>query len=197
MTPGVVELDELAVFSLVDQFDAERPPIMGLPLWYLMLSVGEPANHCLDAVLTLQAAYRTFGIEAVPAPAELFVDDGRGGPTGYGDPHPRFEDGYLVGHAGLWLPESRRFIDPTVQQFPEIRGTNPIPVFVPFPEDWHHLVGQPLHAVCAETILTYLPPARTRPSHWPFGRGRVDRCRRAPPRCQQPGHQFPRSHSPH
>jgi hypothetical protein len=133
----------------------EQLPIMGLPFWYLLLVDSEPANRCLDAALMLQAAYALFGIEAVPAPAELSVPAADGGITIYGTPRPRVEDGQLIGHAGLWLPQSRRFVDTTVQQFPELRELNPAPVFLPSEYDWDEMVGHAVGAICGRTQILY------------------------------------------
>jgi len=41
---------------------------MGLPAWFVKLAEGKSARQCLDATLTIQSAFRTLGVEAVPAP---------------------------------------------------------------------------------------------------------------------------------
>ncbi|MEV8371319.1 hypothetical protein AB0P21_01225 [Kribbella sp. NPDC056861] len=133
----------------------EQLPIMGLPFWYLLIADDKPANHCLDAALTLQTAYAMDGIDAVPAPAELAVPAQDGGTTLYSNPDPRIEDDLLIGHAGLWLPQSQRFVDSTVQQFPELRELNPTPVFLPCQHDWDDLLGHAVGAICGRTQILY------------------------------------------
>lgn len=153
--PGAIDFSLDDVTPMLHATNPEQLPIMGLPFWYLLLADKEPANRCLDAALTLQAAYGLFGIEAVPAPAELSVPAADGGITIYGTPQPRVEGDQLIGHAGLWLPQSRRFIDTTVQQFPELRDLNPMPVFLPSEHDWDDLVGNAVGAICGRTQILY------------------------------------------
>jgi hypothetical protein len=83
---------------------------------------GERANRCVEAVLTLVATYTQLGIPARPHTVELTVS----GPTSdrrvvYGEREPYWDNGGFHGHAVIWLPRSRRFIDPTVEQYPEVR----------------------------------------------------------------------------
>lgn len=156
--PGEMGISEEFVSQVMAGSTAEQLPILGLPLWYLLAVEGAPANLCLDASLTLQAAFELFGIEAAPAPVELFAPDERGEPVAYGNDSPRFDNGNFIGHVGLWLPGVRRFIDPTVQQFPGLRSTNPSPVTLPTgDQDWPQLVGGMVGAICAQTRIMYRP----------------------------------------
>lgn len=64
---------------------------IGLPVWWLMLQHGNPANVCLDGALVLRTAYAQFGITAVPKLVTLVVDDPDSDhATGYGTATPHF-----------------------------------------------------------------------------------------------------------
>lgn len=77
---------------------------IGLPVWWLMLQHGNPANVCLDGALVLRTAYAQLGLTAVPKLVELVVDNpGSDHATGYGTATPHFTDNTFVGHLGLWL----------------------------------------------------------------------------------------------
>lgn len=107
---------------------------IGLPVWWLMLQRGNPANVCLDGALVLRTAYAQFGVTAVPKLVELVVTDpANDHATAYGTRTPHFVDGEdrFVGHMGLWLPQSCRFIDHSVQQFPEVRAETWLPMSLP------------------------------------------------------------------
>jgi len=113
-----------------------------------MLQHGYPANACLDGALVLRTAYTQFGITAEPKLVELLVDDpARDNVTAYGTRTPHFGHGEdpFFGHMGLWLPQSCRFIDHSIQQFPEVRAVTWLPMTLPMGRNgvtnWDQLQG--------------------------------------------------------
>jgi hypothetical protein len=66
---------------------ADRLPIWMLPhLYRYYYAAGERANHCVDAALTLAAAFAQFGIPAQPWPSATTDSPGPGrtDPVDYG-----------------------------------------------------------------------------------------------------------------
>lgn len=138
---------------------------IGLPVWWLVLQQGNPANVCMDGALVLTVAYAQFGLTAVPKLVELVVDDRTSDhATGYGTTNPHFSAGRFVGHMGLWMPASRRFVDHSVQQFPEVRAESWLPMTVPLASkgvtDWNQLRGG-FAVPRGRLILTYTPLPET------------------------------------
>lgn len=104
---------------------------LGAPVWWLNLNVDRPANACLDSALVLREAYAQLGVVAEPKVVVLHARDGATGREyEFGTARPRFEDGALVGHVGLWLPESGWFVDQTARQFEVLAGQGWLPVMV-------------------------------------------------------------------
>jgi hypothetical protein len=142
----MVAVDEREGMLGLANLPPEQLVEIGLPVWWLMLQHGNPANVCLDGALVLRTAYAQFGITAVPKLVELVVDDpARDQSTRYGTRTPHFVDGEdrFVGHMGLWLPQSCRFIDHSVQQFPQVRAVTWLPMALPLGlngvTDWDHV----------------------------------------------------------
>lgn len=93
-----------------------------LPLLWLVHAQGQEANHCVDGCMILHYAYEQLGIVAQPRAVDLVVSDQRTGKkTFYGRPDPLWEGTTFVGHCVLWLPRSGRIVDPTVEQYPQVR----------------------------------------------------------------------------
>lgn len=92
-----------------------------LPALWLSHMTGQPANHCVDGSMTLHYAYKEFGITADPRAVDLAVNDRSRQTILYGQPNPHWEGSTFHGHCILWLPETRRVIDATVEQYPEVR----------------------------------------------------------------------------
>ncbi|WP_344428922.1 hypothetical protein [Amycolatopsis minnesotensis] len=129
--PGAVHVDEDEAFALLDRLIPEQVLTVGLPVWWLLLLPGKPANICLEGAFVLREAFALFGIDAKVKLVELIVRDTRTGQaTQYGRPDPHFTGDQFRGHAGLWLPESKRFIDHSAQQFPPVRAVSWMPVSV-------------------------------------------------------------------
>lgn len=90
-------------------------------LW-LESATGKRANLCTSSCTTLHFAYAALGIQAQPRAVDLFVVDKRTGQrTLYGRPDPHWSGSTFHGHCVLWLPASRRILDPTVEQYPQVR----------------------------------------------------------------------------
>lgn len=91
-------------------------------LLWLERSRRHSQNLCVSACITLHHAYAVLGIAAHPRAVDLVVSNQRtGARTLYGRPDPYWTDTTFHGHCVLWLPGSTRFIDPTVEQYPEVR----------------------------------------------------------------------------
>jgi hypothetical protein len=91
-------------------------------LLWLEHAAGHPTNLCVSGCVTLHHAYAALGIEAQPRAVDLVVSNRRTGHrTLYGQPEPYWSGSTFHGHCVLWLPGSQRFIDPTVEQYPEVR----------------------------------------------------------------------------
>lgn len=108
---------------------------LGAPVWWLNLNVDRPANACLDSALVLREAYAQLGVAAEPKVVVLHVSDSATGREyEFGTERPRFSAARcgdeLVGHLGLWLPDSGWFVDQTAQQFDAVAGQGWQPVLV-------------------------------------------------------------------
>lgn len=92
------------------------------PMLWLEHVTGHPANLCVSSCVSLHFAYAALGIAAHPRAVDLVVDDQRADTrVMYGRRSPSWSGSVFHGHCVLWLPGSRRFIDPTVEQYPEVR----------------------------------------------------------------------------
>ncbi len=83
----------------------------------------------MSSCVTLHYAYTALGIEAHPRAVDLVVTNRRTDTrTLYGRPDPYWSEATFHGHCVLWLRGSGRFIDPTVEQYPDVRdyGLGPI-----------------------------------------------------------------------
>ncbi len=96
-------------------------PILLPTLWVLKSAErGDPANACVDACLTLHYGYGQLGIRADLQFVDLVVQDSAGHTLMHGNPQPSWDGTQLDGHCILWLPGCRRFVDPTVAQYPAV-----------------------------------------------------------------------------
>jgi hypothetical protein len=121
-TPGRLRSDNghLGQLLVADGIPPDTRVVMLLPMLWLSKAHGHRGNICLDACLTLQQAYRQLGITAELQPVELTVTDARGRVTVYGSAQPHWESDDFVGHVVLYLPGAERFVDATVEQYPQI-----------------------------------------------------------------------------
>ncbi|OAR25055.1 hypothetical protein A8W25_28745 [Streptomyces sp. ERV7] len=93
-----------------------------LPFLWAALSDGRaPANICVDACMTLRNAYGQLGVRAELLPVTVAIQKKDGGGTLYGSLTPRWKGTEWNGHCALVLPDSERFVDPTIEQFDEVR----------------------------------------------------------------------------
>lgn len=92
------------------------------PMLWLEHATGHPANLCVSRCVTLHFAYAALGITAEPRAVDLVVANQRTDQRiMYGRPNPSWSGTTLHGHCILWLPGCGRFIDPTVEQYPDVR----------------------------------------------------------------------------
>jgi hypothetical protein len=107
--------------------------LAGLWLWN-MSEDGHDAAHCIDGCLILQHALAEYGLESdVQATGVAIIH----GEQRVLYDHARYHsDGAFDGHTILIVPEAGRFIDPTIQQFPEIPSSsrNPLPLMAQIPD---------------------------------------------------------------
>ncbi|MFD9444210.1 hypothetical protein ACFWBR_38000 [Streptomyces sp. NPDC060006] len=93
-----------------------------LPFLWAALSDGRaPANICVDACLTLRNAYGQLGVRAELLPVTVAIRKKDGAGTLYGSLTPSWTGTEWNGHCALVLPDSERFVDPTIEQFDEVR----------------------------------------------------------------------------
>lgn len=112
--------EKLGHLLVSDQIPADTRIIMLLPMLWLSKARGLRGNICVDACLTLQHAYAQFGIRSEVTPVDLVVEGKDGQRIMHGTPQPHWESGSFVGHVILYLPDSQRIVDPTVEQYPQI-----------------------------------------------------------------------------
>ncbi|WP_406359336.1 hypothetical protein OID55_41450 [Streptomyces sp. NBC_00715] len=93
-----------------------------LPFLWVAVSDGRaPANICVDACLTLRNAYGQLGVRAELLPVTVAIRKKDGAGTLYGSLTPTWTGTEWNGHCALVLPDSERFVDPTIEQFDEVR----------------------------------------------------------------------------
>ncbi|MBQ0967527.1 hypothetical protein KBY91_31970 [Streptomyces sp. RK23] len=93
-----------------------------LPFLWAALSDGRaPANICVDACLTLRNAYGQLGVRAEVLPVTVAIRKKNGTGTVYGSLTPSWTGTSWNGHCALVLPDSERLVDPTIEQFDEVR----------------------------------------------------------------------------
>ncbi|MEV5605702.1 hypothetical protein AB0L33_30115 [Streptomyces sp. NPDC052299] len=93
-----------------------------LPFLWAALSDGRaPANICVDACMTLRNAYGQLGVRAELLPVTVAIQKKNGAGTLYGSLTPTWTGTEWNGHCALALPDSERFVDPTIEQFDEVR----------------------------------------------------------------------------
>lgn len=124
-------------------FNPEVPPDLLVELLPVMMwlenAVGHSTNRCSVACATLVHTYSALGIAARPLAVGLTVHNDRTGEQNfYGSREPYWDGDDFHGHCVLSLPGSGRFIDPTVEQYPEIR---------------RHRLGP----ICGRTVATMAP----------------------------------------
>jgi hypothetical protein len=104
-------------------------PLLLLNLWVVHeVRAGAPPNVCVDACQILRYAFGQFGILAELAAVDLAVDAPAHGTAHYGSLDPSWDGTELDGHCILWLPDLRRFADPTIAQYAAAAALGKAPV---------------------------------------------------------------------
>ena len=144
------------IYPLLETASAEALPLIALPAVLLWNAAQDraAAAHCVDACQTLHYALGEYGLRSEIEAVRLRIDRDTPG-TLYGQA-PRYNaaDGTFNGHTILIVPAAGRFIDPTIQQFPEVPQTtvSRLPLIAPLP---------------ARTSLGTQPIGVARLSTWP------------------------------
>lgn len=116
--PGSMEL----VARMLEHAKPDQIVELVLPFLWVALSDGRaPANICVDACLTLRNAYGQLGVRAELLPVTVAIQKKQGAGTLYGSLTPSWTGAEWNGHCALVLPDSERFVDPTIEQFAEVR----------------------------------------------------------------------------
>ncbi|MEU1536310.1 hypothetical protein [Streptomyces fagopyri] len=93
-----------------------------LPFLWVAISDGRaPANICVDACLTLRNTYGQLGVRAGLLPVTVAIRKKDGTGTLYGSLTPTWTGTSWNGHCALVLPDSESLVDPTIEQFDEVR----------------------------------------------------------------------------
>jgi hypothetical protein len=125
------------IYPLLETASAEALPLIALPAVLLWNAAQDraAAAHCVDACQTLHYALGAYGLRSEIEAVRLRIDRDTPG-TLYGQA-PRYNaaDGTFNGHTILIVPAAGRFIDPTIQQFPEVPQTtvSRLPLIAPLP----------------------------------------------------------------
>jgi len=111
-----------------DEISADVRLLLLLPMLWLNLRSGQPANSCVQSCLTLRHAYGQLGVRAEVRAVELVARGPSGHQIRVSGPEPSWRGVQFAGHCVLWLPETGRLIDPTVHQLdvPLVREGPPV-----------------------------------------------------------------------
>jgi hypothetical protein len=116
------------VTKLIENAPADVQPLIALAAVWLwnMAEDNAAAAHCVDGCLTLHYALAEYGLASELQAVGVGIAATDSDPQLHGDyeqgPHYN-ADGTFNGHTILVVPEAHRFLDPTVQQFPEVPRT--------------------------------------------------------------------------
>lgn len=132
--PGQLALDDDKLGMLLDRAPGEVLPLLFPPMLWVKLAEGMHANVCVDACATLQHAYAQLGIDAQLMAVGVSIMDAAGRAAVHATTRPRWDPGdEFIGHTVLVLPDQRRIVDPTIEQFAPVRrlGLGPLIGLVP------------------------------------------------------------------
>ena len=129
-TPARLWMSDEKVASVLadDEIPADTRVLLLLPMLWLNLRSGLPANMCVQSCLTLRHAYGQLGVRAEVRAVELVAREPSGRQIRVSGPEPSWRGAHFAGHCVLWLPETGRLIDPTVQKLdvPLVRDGPPV-----------------------------------------------------------------------
>ena len=123
-----------------------------------------PSNTCVTTCLAIQHALRCFGIESLVEAVAIGIDVGtEANVYGPGD-GPWYEQDRFKGHAVLVIPSIGMLLDPTIGQFPEVRGAGleEQPFLAKLPGEVPDLGGLPLEKPRKGHTLIYIPQPSAR-----------------------------------
>jgi hypothetical protein len=159
-----------AIHHLMQVAPPDALPLVGLTsvwLWNLAED-GQTAAHCVDGCLTLHHALAEYGIGSRVEAIGLSIE-GNGSRTLYASRQgPRYNaDGSFNGHAVLVVPDAGRFIDPTIQQYPEVPDSERamLPLQGPLPAS-DGLGDQSFDVHRGDHVVTYLPVPEHQRQNW-------------------------------
>jgi hypothetical protein len=117
--PPQLWMSDEHIISLLDNttIPADMRVLLFLPMLWLSWRRGLPANLCVQSCLTLRHAYGQLGVRAEIRAVEVVAHERSGRRIRLSGAEPSWQGAHFDGHCVLWLPETGRFIDPTVQQF--------------------------------------------------------------------------------
>lgn len=128
---GTPSGNEAHIAALLDS-DQVNPDLlieMLPPLLWLCRQEAPTRNLSVDSSMVLQHAYEHLGIAARVCPVDVVVKHPSSNRhTMYGRPDPGWDEEVFDGHCVVWLPQSGRLVDTTVEQFPEVRRQQRGPV---------------------------------------------------------------------
>lgn len=124
-------IDDTEVTALLGAEEIDPALLIELLLPVLWLSRVEAfeGNSSVEGSMVLHHAYEQLGIASYVYTVTLSITNpANGRSTEYGRPDPLWDNGILDGHCLLWLPQSGRVIDATVEQFSGTPGSASAPV---------------------------------------------------------------------
>jgi hypothetical protein len=124
-------IDDAQVTTLLGNVKIDPALLIELLLPVLWLSRVEAfaMNSSVEGSMVLHHAYQQLGIASDVYTVTLSITNrANDRSTEYGRADPRWHNGILDGHCLLWLPQSGRVVDATVEQFPAAAGSAPAPV---------------------------------------------------------------------
>lgn len=119
--------DTEAIGTLLESDDVAPDLLVELllPLLWLDHAAGAPGPLCVSGSMMLHHAFAQLGIESEVHAAAVVITDKRARQrVVYGRLDPYWDGGKFHGHCLVYLPRTRRVIDPAVEQFPEVKRRN-------------------------------------------------------------------------
>ncbi|MFD1147887.1 hypothetical protein [Saccharothrix hoggarensis] len=116
----------MAMVLGAEEIDSALLIEMLLPVLWLSRLEAFAVNSSVEGAMVLHHAYEQFGITSYVYTVTFSItDSSTDWSTKYGRLDPRWDAGVLDGHCLLWLPQSGRVVDATVEQFSTAPGSMP------------------------------------------------------------------------